>query len=424
MELLSPAKNGTFSPLIEEDIKLAREHFGKLGAPEMGEHGLKVTLAAGEGRLLDLHAGETDIFSRKLTRRALFHSLISENYLPEYLYKDDDFVRWFRFHNRVRELESMGAAGLSEYIRLLNDPANDLTDVLFTLYARLADAMIIHDPATTAAAAKTSGYAKTIMSKIFPVYSQWDEAKVAFSASMLAILLPIADWGGQTDAYRKVRDNAMFYLYPNEYRELEEKFRRIHSAFINTHRAMWCMARDMSKRLNVNVLVAYDSKTAVKALEQAGPNTVVMIMRPFKGVGGLLKKQIERGQPAEHAHDKAAYKVITKSTEVLYRAMSYLYEEGIRRAARAYGSPDVFVYYPKDYVVDPKPITLYQAIHIDTVVSDGNLVNFEGQGCTLDMHKWADEGGASHDDYKGAPVKNGERRRLMAQLDSITSRSS
>jgi (p)ppGpp synthase/HD superfamily hydrolase len=270
------------------------------------------------------------------------------------------------------------------------------------------------------AAADKTRASPRLMSKMFPVYEDWEATKTSWARSMLGIYCPIADWGGQTDAYRKIRDNAMYYINPEKYMDVVQRLVRRHEALMNTHRAMWGMAERMSERLGVRVLVAYDYKTASMAFDQIGPNTVIMIMRPNKGPGGLLKKELEKGIPVEMAHDQGACKVLTDSLETLYRVVEFLHGECIPSVAAECGSPDIFIHDPKDYVSNPKPVTLYQGVHIDTVVSDGNLASFETIACTLAMHLWSDEGGASHDGYKGVPLVNGERKRLMQRRDEIS----
>jgi (p)ppGpp synthase/HD superfamily hydrolase len=82
---------------------------------------------------------------------------------------------------------------------------------------------------------------------------------------------------------------------------------------------------------------------------------------------------------------------------------------------------DLLTLPPVDYVSHPKPITLYQSIHLDTVSWDPNMVPLEIIVRTADMHMKADAGTAGHDVYKLCPLHNGERARFMQRLAEIQS---
>jgi len=402
------------SPMIERELSQAAEHYRKLGAETVFYHSKKVIAKAGEAKLVDLRADETDQFSLEMVRMLAYHPLVSESYLPPKAPLSEKFLTRFELHRRLKALDSTPEGGLHGHVKLLNDTRYDSADLLAAFYARMADMLVVDDPATIHAAT-------TKMPGIFPIHHDWQEVKAAWADPMLRIYCTIADWGGLTDAYRGMRDNAMFYLHPGEFAKVAELFNKTREAAIRTNNVVRGIIQKMSERLNLRVIIAHDSRTASKAFDEIGPGTILIIVRDDKGPGGALHKLHSRGVSPDSIHDRVAFKVITATTEQAYDVVSFLYGEGIRSVTAEVGSPHVHIEDLKDYIANPKPVTLYRGLHVDTVISDKNLVNFEAIVSTLDMHKWADEGGASHEGYKKSPLVNGERARFNAALKRIES---
>lgn len=413
LEPIIGATTPRLSPAMEDKSKQAKEHYVSLGAPSVYEHAMHVLMAAGRGKLLDLTAGENDKLSMELADQILYHPISSESHLPNMRF-GEAFIRRFHLHNQFRELDSSRGERMEGYVRLLNDPSHDLTDLLITLYTRIADMMTIHDPATATAAS-------TKMPGVFPVHSSWEDVKVAWAEPMLKIYCPIADWGGQTVAYREMRDNAIRYLHPDEYGKTVEEVRTRIEALRNTSRIMHGLLSDMSQRMGLRVLVAHDYRTISTAFPHVGEDTVAVALKPFKGVGGLLSKSMKTGFPISRIHDWAGATIITSTQDQMYKVVAFLYNGAIRAAAKSCGVPDLFVNAPTDMAAHPKPVTLYRSVHLDTVSADPNMTPVELIVRTVKMQRWADEGEASHDSYKGCPLKNGEKARFRQRLAEISS---
>lgn len=406
-----PNGNGKFSPLLEENSKVVRAHMVKLGSDSVARHSAEVLRIAAFAKLINPQADEGDRFSLDVSRQIDIHSIESESYLPNIQLTDAD-LRRFELQRLLKKLDSSNSDRMKKYVELLNDPSIDLTDLVIALYTRIADMMAFHSKETVEAA-------KTKMPGVFPVHGDWEEVVRAWAEPMLKLYCPIADWGGQTEAYRFMRDNAMYYTYPQQFMEVVQTVIRKVESMARTHGILMNALEDMSKRLNIKVLVAYDYKTLSKHHGEVDKDTVLVSIRPFKGAGGLLNKSMDKGIPVEKVHDWGAATIITENEELMYKIVSYLYEGGIRSACRDAGIYELFTHEPKDYVKNPKPITLYRSIHLDTVSYDPGIVPFELIVRTLGMHVWADEGGAAHENYKGCYV-NGERYRLQQALQQIT----
>jgi len=415
LEPLMTSSKQSLSPSMAAKASKAREHYASMGAQNVYLHAMQVLKAAGRGKLLDLSAGEGDRFSMALADQILYHSLSSESRLPN-AELSESFIRRFHIHNRLRELDATPGERMHEYVRILNDPAHDVTDLLVALYTRIADAMTIHDPATATAAS-------TRMPGVFPVHRSWEDAKVAWSEPMLRIYCPVADWGGQTVAYREMRDNAIRYLHPEEYAQAKEVVQGRLGALRNTSYVLQKVLQDMSRMLDLRVLVAPDYQTVSQAFPQLGDDTIAVAVKPFKGIGGLLNKHLKNGVPLDRIHDWAGATIITATEEQMYRLISFVYSGVIRSAAKECRVSELLTLPPMDYVASPKPVTGYRSVHADTVSADQNIVPVEMIFRTEDMHRWADEGGASHDGYKNCPLVNGERRRFMQRLADITAQA-
>lgn len=393
--------NGKFSPEATEDIRRAGSHYAALGAENVFYHALCALKAAADGRLP---------LTKELRRQILYHSLKSESHLPTDV---DIDVRIFELQRKLNHFDSRGGDRCSSYTKLLNDPSNDPTHLLIALYTRMADMMTIRDPRTVVAS-------KTMMPGIFPVLKEgWEAVLKNYADPMLKVYCPIADWGGHTYVYRAMRDNAMYYRYPRRFQEVALEVQKRMGALGNTNRLLLGVLKRMSRELNLRVIVANDYGNVSKVFSDIGPDTIVVAFRDFKGIGGLLNKSIKRDLPVEKIHDWGALTVITATTEHMYGVASFLYEKGIESVAADIGVPDIHVCEPEDYNANPKPITEYRSVHQDVASSQEGLMPCEFKVRTLPMHIWADEGGASHGDYKGSPLKNGERRRLMQRLGEI-----
>lgn len=393
--------NGKFSPEVMEDVKRARSHYAALGAENVFYHAVCALKAAADGRLP---------LTKELRRQILYHSLKSESYLPTDV---DIDVGIFELQRRLNHLDSKEGERCSDYVNILNDPSNDPTHLLIALYTRIADMMTARDPRTAMAS-------RIKMPGVFPVLREsWEAVLKNHADPMLKVYCPIADWGGQTYAYRQMRNNAMSYLHLRSFQKVAAEVQKRMGALENTNMFIFEVLKEMAAGLNLRLIVANDYRTVSKAFSEVGSRTIAVALKPFKGIGGLLNKSLKKDLPVGKIHDWAGSTMITATTEQMYDVVSFLYGKGIKSVAAAMGVPDVYIHKPKDYAANPKPTTKYQSVHEDVVSSQPDLLPCEFIVRTKEMHRWADEGGASHDSYKESPLKNGERMRFMQRLAEI-----
>jgi hypothetical protein len=411
--LKTPSRAPELSPLMKGLVEEGIRHLSALGADQVREHSLGVFRAACEGRIVDPQADENDRLSLAVTKQIFIHSLTSESHLPTNLGLTPQDLETFNVQRRFSHLDSRGGDRSAAYVDLINDQSIDLTSLLVAAYTRIADMTTVHDPATLAAS-------DTNMPGVFPVHSDWKTVTRSYADPMLRIYCPIADWGGQTGAYRQMRDNAMLYLHPEYFQEVAVEVMRRTAALRKTNSFMLQALQTMSTRLGLKLIVGPDYREISKAFPSLGPDTAVVALKPFKGVGGLLNKSLKRGIAVPDIHDWAGLTVITDSIAQMYQVASYLVDEGVMAAARSLGLRTPEIAGPVDYAAQPKPITNYQSIHVDSLTRDPEMVNTEFIVRTLQMHMKADEGEANHDSYKHCPLQNGERKRFMERKQEIT----
>jgi (p)ppGpp synthase/HD superfamily hydrolase len=259
------------------------------------------------------------------------------------------------------------------------------------------------------------------MPGVFPVHESWDSVKSAWAEPMLNIYCPISDWGAQTLAYRAMRDNAIRYLYPREFAETSSLVESRIPALERTGAILGRLLELMSERLNMRILVAHHYSEVSQAFPELDSRTMAVSIRPFKGIGGLLNKSIKRGTPVGNVHDWSGFTAITDTESRMYDVVAFLRNEGIAAAAKELGISDLCTLEATDYARNPKPVTRYRSVHLDTVSRDPGMVPMEAIVRTAEMHREADEGTAGHDVYKLSPLRNGERKSLMQRLDEIVS---
>ena len=406
------APAGALCPELGKMASEAREHYTALGSQSMFRHAMDVLEAAVRGRLINVSSEGLDPFSRNVAELILYHPIESESYLPGRSLSRG-FGERFSLHLKLKHLDSSQGDRMAQYVRLMNDPSIERSDLLVALHARIADMMTIQE-ATTARAARVR------VPGVFPMHEDFEEVKAAWAEPMLRIYCPIADWGGMTTAYREMRDNAMFYMRPEKFLSVAAEAATRMDALANTNGIMLSALHKMAERFSLRVLLAYDLPSVSQALPELDSRTIAVAIRPYKGAGGLLDKSTKKGIPVSRVHDWSGATIITDTNDRMYSLVDYLYADGILEAAKARGVSDMHTIAPKDYAVAPKPVTLYQSVHLDTVTSDPNMVPMELIVRTLDMHVKADEGTAGHDVYKLSPLVNGERKRFLERLRQIS----
>ncbi|MBD3210841.1 hypothetical protein GF318_05660 [Candidatus Micrarchaeota archaeon] len=412
--IISTKESNGFSPAIRSRVERAKQHYSELGAEDVCKHSLRVLRAAVQGKLLDPNADESDMLSMELADQILYHSLTSEGHLPNEGHFSSRFHDAFQLQRTLNDLDSAKGERSSSYVELLNDPSNDLTNLLIAFYTRIADSMTIHDRETLKASA-------TKMPGIFPVHGSWAEVQQNMAAPMLNIYCPVADWGGQTRAYREMRDNAVYYLQPDRFRGVARHVRSRMEALEKANKFLMGLISRMATRLGLRVITAPDYRVVSRAFDSIGPGTVAVALKPFKGVGGLLRKSDKKSVPVDNVHDWSGLTVITADEKQMYDAVNFLHSEGVGRVASEMNLRSIRLCEVEDHAANPKPVTNYQSVHIDTETSAEEMVPVECIVRTLKMHKKADEGEASHDRYKESPLVNGERKRFEQRLAEITS---
>jgi hypothetical protein len=321
-----------YSPAIERKITLAGAHFESLGAEVIFRHNLAVLKAGAEGKVFDARADEGDQLSMRVVEQILYHSLVSDSYLPSNIPLCRGFTETFHIQRKLNDLDSTPGDRMEAYVRLINDPSNDLSSLLVALYTRIADMMTIHDPATIEAASRTR------MPGVFPMHQSWAEVQKAMADPMMSIYCPIADWGGQTYAYRQMRDNAMLYMHPQRFSEVRAQALLRRGALANTNHLLMEVLGEMSASLGVNLVIANDYRTISQVFPEVDEDTVAVAIRPFKGVGGLLHKSLLKGIPIEMIKDWTGLTGIASTVQRMYDMVEFLHRAASAPQWRGWGS--------------------------------------------------------------------------------------
>ncbi len=421
--IMGSGKNGNvvFSPFIKAKINEAKRHFGKLGAGDVADHSVAVLMAAAKGKFFNPMAGETDEFSSLLAEQILYHSLDSDGHLPNNVKFSSRFPDTSSLQRTLKALDSMGGERMAAYMELLNDGSVDQTNLLIALYTRMADMMTMHDPATVRVASNVK------VPGVFPVHGDWRKVQQRWAKPMLYVYCKYADWGGHTHAYRELRKNAMYYLYPQHYQMVAEHMRHRTEALRTTGKFMLGAIHNMAKRLKKRVLVAPNDKAVSLLFQYLDSDTMAVALGDFKDEGGQLAKALKKAEnpndPAElmrrveENHDWARFTVITHDTDLMYDSFDCFVGGGASSAARELGVSGLRMDDLQDFVgPNKKPVTEYESLHADAVSDDPRVVNTEAKFRTKGMHEKADEGTAAHDRYKdqdgGWRLENGERKRF------------
>ncbi|RME29680.1 bifunctional (p)ppGpp synthetase/guanosine-3',5'-bis(diphosphate) 3'-pyrophosphohydrolase [Candidatus Parcubacteria bacterium] len=181
----------------------------------------------------------------------------------------------------------------------------------------------------------------------------------------LEIYAPIAERLEMGIVQRMLQDLAFPYVFPEEYKE-------VHA--LVEHRANRLL-RSMEKMQN----------RMRRALVEAGI-TEFHTMTRLKGLYSFWRKLQRKGGDANQIYDLAALRIIVPTKEDCYRVLGIVHHHWRPLPGRI-----------KDYIAFPKP-NGYQSLHTTVFTGDGSIV--EVQVRTLDMHREAQWGVASHFAYK------------------------
>lgn len=192
-----------------------------------------------------------------------------------------------------------------------------------------------------------------------PPYKQREK-----SLETLEIYAPIAHRLGIRPIKEELEDQAIYYLDPIAYKEIERNL-------------------SMKKEQGENFLA-----DITKQIEEKLAPTMknIQITSRVKSVHGIFRKVYIKGKTFEQIFDIYAVRIIVDSMIDCYNALGVVH--------------DMFKPLPgrfKDYISMPKP-NMYQSLHT-TVLSDSGIP-FEIQIRTWDMHRTAEFGIAAHWKYK------------------------
>ncbi len=181
----------------------------------------------------------------------------------------------------------------------------------------------------------------------------------------LEIYAPIANRLGMRQWYHELEDLGFAYLYPLRYRVLEEAVRKRHG--------------------NRKAVVEKIERAIVRQLSQE--QVPAEVTGREKNLYSIYKKMRQKGLSFEQVYDVYAFRIVVDKVDTCYRVLGVMHNLYKPIAGRF-----------KDYIAIPKA-NGYQSLH--TVVFGPFGVSVEIQIRTVEMHRVADVGVASHWLYKG-----------------------
>lgn len=217
------------------------------------------------------------------------------------------------------------------------------------------------------------------------------DKRLAISRDTLAIYAPLAHRLGMTRIKTELEDRAMYWLYPDEYRSIQQA--------INKRSA----ERDSLIEEAKEFLLLY--------LRTNFPNTEnIEIQGRSKHFFSIWQKMKSQGLSFEEIYDLNALRIICDDITQCYEILGLIH-------AIWPPLPNRF----KDYIGMPKP-NMYQSIHTTVIGLNGEITEIQIR--TRRMHQVAEEGIAAHWRYKeglGGSDRLNERLRWLRQLmDWIT----
>jgi hypothetical protein len=170
---------------------------------------------------------------------------------------------------------------------------------------------------------------------------------------------------GEMELRTRAENAALKVINPGAFDRVHRELENLVSA-----RAEWCAATEKS----------------IEAALAADEVPLVAIQHRTKHTAGVWRKMQEKNLTLEEVHDLFAFRIVVPSQDDCYLALDTLH--------RLF-EPEPFRF--KDYIAHPKA-NGYQSLH--TSVRDGEGFVFEVQVRTVDMHRAAEGGSASHWRYR------------------------
>ena len=177
----------------------------------------------------------------------------------------------------------------------------------------------------------------------------------------LEIFAPLANRLGMAEIKGKLEDLAFPYLYPKEYKWLQEQVKEKYE--------------ERKKYLNKVKPVL------IKILAEEGIKPITIDFRA-KYQWSLYQKLLRHDMDLEKIYDLVALRVIFKDIETCYRALGIMHKSWKPLHGRI-----------KDYISLPKP-TGYQSLHTTCFCLEGKITEIQIR--TPEMHEEAEHGIASH----------------------------
>ncbi len=181
----------------------------------------------------------------------------------------------------------------------------------------------------------------------------------------LEIYAPLAERLGMGMVQRELQDLAFPYVYPKEYERVKRMMERRSAR----------LTRSLEKMQN----------RIRRVLVDAGITRFHTTTR-LKGLYSLWKKLDRKGGDINRIYDLAALRIIVPTQEDCYRVLGIVHHHWRPLPGRI-----------KDYIAFPKP-NGYQSLHTTVFSGDGSIIEIQIR--TLEMHREAQWGVASHFFYK------------------------
>ncbi len=197
----------------------------------------------------------------------------------------------------------------------------------------------------------------------------------------LEIYAPLAYRLGMRRLHRELEDLSFPYVYPEEYK--------------NTQKVLKEKSKHLEER-TTKILHALK-----KALAKEGMTNFSTDYR-VKGTYSLYQKMLRKEMDVEKIYDIAAVRIVVPTVADCYQTLGIIHKTWRPLIGRI-----------KDYIAVPKP-NGYRSLHTTVFTGDGSIV--EMQIRTVEMHREAELGIASHFIYKEIQQKGGWKQTTTPNL--------
>lgn len=216
--------------------------------------------------------------------------------------------------------------------------------------------------------------AKDIRVVLIKLADRYHNVQASNALETLEIYAPVAHRLGMGELKGQLEDRAFKYLYPKEYKQLENKVAEIYETHKSYIKKLEPIIRELLKKERV---IPLEINTRTKHLYS------------------LYKKLLRHQMDFDKIHDLVAARIIVKDINDCYLALGAIHQ----------------VWKPipgliKDYIAMPKP-NGYQSLHTSVFGPEGKITEIQIR--TPDMHAQAENGIAAHWAYKERNFKDKNR---------------